>query len=136
VDSLQLSVSTSSVHKPKPRTPNGTRIYAIGDVHGRADLLGSLLARIDSDLKAYPVARSVQVFLGDYIDRGPCSRQVIDLLVARRRRHTVLYLKGNHETLAAEFLNNPSVLTRWQQMGGASTLLSYGISAAPHTDPG
>jgi serine/threonine protein phosphatase 1 len=75
------------------------RIYAVGDVHGRADLLVELLARIDADLKANPIARSIQVFLGDYIERGPNSREVLDRLVARRRHYSMLYLNGNHATL-------------------------------------
>ena len=66
--------------KRQPRIPADQRIYAIGDVHGRADLLTDVFGQIDSDLKARPIETSVQVFLGDYIDRGPHSRQVIDLL--------------------------------------------------------
>jgi serine/threonine protein phosphatase 1 len=73
------------------------RIYAVGDVHGRTDLL----ARIDADPKANPIARPIQLFLGDYIDRGPNSREVLDRLVARRRHYSMLYLKGNHETYVA-----------------------------------
>ena len=63
--------------KRQPRIPADQRIYAIGDVHGRADLLTDVFGQIDSDLKARPIETSVQVFLGDYIDRGPHSRQVM-----------------------------------------------------------
>ena len=77
----------SQIQTAKPRIPDDMRIYAIGDVHGRADLLVQLLARIDTDLKVNPIAQSIQVFLGDYIDRGPHSREVLDVLVARRRNH-------------------------------------------------
>jgi serine/threonine protein phosphatase 1 len=110
------------------------RIYAVGDVHGRADLLARLLARIDADLSAHPIARPCQVFLGDYIDRGPHSRQVIDLLIAWRRRHEMLFLKGNHEDFALEFLSDPTKLSEWKQVGGMSTLLSYGVKTAGRTD--
>ena len=75
----------SQIQTAKPRIPENLRIYAIGDVHGRADLLAQLLTRIDTDLKVSPIAQSIQVFLGDYIDRGPHSREVLDILVARRR---------------------------------------------------
>jgi serine/threonine protein phosphatase 1 len=113
--------------KAAPRVPDDIRVYAIGDVHGRADLLAALFDRIDADLHANPIGRPVQVLLGDYIDRGPQSRQVLDLLVARRRQHDMLYLKGNHETFAAQFLSDPSALLSWKRVGGLTTLLSYDV---------
>ena len=124
----------SSRKVARPCIPGGVRIYAVGDVHGRADLLAPLLARIDVDLSAHPITRPCQVFLGDYIDRGPHSRQVIDLLIARRRRHEMLFLKGNHEDFALEFLSDPTKLSEWKQVGGISTLLSYGVKIAGRTD--
>ena len=119
----------------KPRVPSGRRIYAVGDVHGRADLLYDLFMRIDDDLKARPIADSVHVFLGDYVDRGPNSRQVIDLLIARRRQHNVLFLKGNHEECALQFLSDPTMLSAWRDMGGLSTLVSYGVAPTRRNDP-
>ena len=119
----------------KPQVPHGTRIYAIGDVHGRADLLSVLFDRIDADLKAFPVEQTVQVLLGDYIDRGPNSREVIDILIARKRQHSMVYLKGNHESFAVEFLNNPSVLPEWKLAGGINTLLSYGVTPSSRDNP-
>ena len=80
-----------------PRLPPGIRIYVVGDVHGRADLLGSVLARIDMDLATNPRARSIELFLGDYVDRGPESRQVIDQLTQRSQSREAVFLKGNHE---------------------------------------
>jgi serine/threonine protein phosphatase 1 len=127
-------VLASSRQVARPCIPGGVRIYAVGDVHGRADLLTRLLARIDADLSAHPIARPCQVFLGDYIDRGPHSRQVIDLLIAWRRRHEMLFLKGNHEDFALEFLSDPTKLSEWKQVGGMSTLLSYGVKTAGRTD--
>ena len=131
-----FGVALASLRKvARPCIPAGLRIYAVGDVHGRADLLAPLLARIDADLSAHPIAQPCQVFLGDYIDRGAHSRQVIDLLIARRRRHQMLFLKGNHEDFALEFLSNPTKLSEWKQVGGLSTLLSYGVKIADRTDP-
>ena len=119
----------------RPCVPAGRRIYAIGDIHGRADLLSELFTRIDDDLRARPIADSIQVFLGDYIDRGTNSRQVIDLLIARRRRRDALFLKGNHEDCAVQFLSDPTVLPAWQSIGGVHTLLSYGVMPARGDDP-
>jgi serine/threonine protein phosphatase 1 len=128
--SLAWKVFGSKLRAQQPLVPAGRRIYAIGDIHGRADLLADLLSRIDSDLKERPTPGAIEVFIGDYIDRGPDSRQVIDLLIARRRRHNVLFLKGNHEACALQFLKEPMILTKWKRMGGINTLLSYGVTPA------
>jgi serine/threonine protein phosphatase 1 len=111
------------------------RIYAIGDVHGRADLLKKMLDVIDQTLVTQPVERVVQVLLGDYIDRGPNSREVIQILLARRRRHAMICLKGNHESYAARFLDDPSILSEWRRVGGVNTLLSYGLQPSANDDP-
>lgn len=121
--------------RAQPSVPTGRRIYAIGDVHGRLDLLATLLTRIDRDLKARPIAGAIEVFLGDYIDRGPDSRQVIDLLIARRRQQDVLFLKGNHEAYALQFLRDPMILSEWRHMGAISTLLSYGVTPGRGDEP-
>lgn len=123
------------VRRTKPRAPAGVRIYAVGDIHGRADLLASLLQRIDRDLKARPVARALQVFLGDYIDRGSGSRLVLDLLIERRRQHETVFLKGNHEFYALAVLTKPSILPEWMRVGGIATLASYGVKPSGRTDP-
>jgi serine/threonine protein phosphatase 1 len=132
---LAWKLTALEAPKARPSTPAGKRIYAVGDIHGRADLLSELFGRIDEDLKARPTIDSVQVFLGDYIDRGPNSRQVIDLLIGRRRRRNVLFLKGNHEDCALRFLSDPTVLPAWQSIGGVHTLLSYGVMPARGEDP-
>jgi serine/threonine protein phosphatase 1 len=132
---LALKLLALGAPKARPCVSAGRRIYAVGDIHGRADLLSELFMRIDDDLKARPTIDSVQVFLGDYIDRGPSSRQVIDLLIARRRRRDVLFLKGNHEDCAVQFLSDPTVLPAWQSIGGVHTLLSYGVMPARGDDP-
>ena len=113
--------------KRRPSVPEGVRIYAIGDIHGRVDLLLKLFGRIEADLAVRPVPQPLQVFLGDYIDRGPDSSQVLDLLVARERSIRSIFLKGNHEEYLIEFLRHPPVLADWQRFGGLQTLLSYGL---------
>jgi serine/threonine protein phosphatase 1 len=110
-----------------PRVPEGVRIYAVGDVHGRADLLHQVLSRVDADLVTYPHCRPLQIFLGDYIDRGPSSRTVLDLLIHRARTHAVVCLKGNHESYFHAFLQDPDVLVAWRLFGGLETLRSYGL---------
>lgn len=125
---------TSRKKKKKPRVPDGIRIYAVGDIHGRADLLDGVLRRIDADLAANPVSIGIEVYLGDYVDRGPASREVIDRLVERNRTFRAVFLKGNHETYLMGFASNPSILEDWQQFGGLETLVSYGI--APEINAG
>src|ERR1700743_3190999 len=100
-----------SIAKPRrtnqPQLPEGLRIYAIGDVHGRADLLEQLFALIDEDLRHRPPQRAIHVLLGDYVDRGPASRAVIALILARSARHEVVALKGNHDALLLRAIDEP-----------------------------
>src|SRR5689334_16844310 len=131
---LAWNLLTADVRKERPRVPAGRRIYAVGDVHGRADLLTQLFMRIDDDLRARPHAHATQIFLGDYIDRGPHSRQVIDLLIDRQRSHQTMFLKGNHEDCMLQVLADPAVFAEWKMIGGLSTVLSYGIAPAGHHD--
>src|ERR1700761_7078439 len=107
--------------------PADTRIYAVGDIHGRADLLIETIDRIDEDRKRRPISRTLEVYLGDYIDRGPDSKMVIDLLSMRLVHHGALCLCGNHEDLMRRFLQDPAHLRHWRQLGGAQTLASYGV---------
>ncbi len=108
--------------------PEDLRIYAIGDVHGRADLLGSLVAAIEADLRAYPIEQVVEVYLGDYVDRGSDSRNVLDILrTGPRHRGQRVCLKGNHEAMLLAFLDNPATFSMWRRHGGLATLASYGV---------
>ena len=119
---------TAAPSPSEPRLPSGVRIYAIGDIHGRLDLLEALYGLIDEDRAASPVTHNVEVFLGDYIDRGSNSKQVIDWFLAGPNRSSKrVTLMGNHEFFALEFLNNASVLSSWGQYGGLETLFSYGL---------
>lgn len=114
--------------------PADTRIYAVGDIHGRADLLIEVIARIDDDIRRRPVAHAVEVYLGDYIDRGPQSRTVIDLLAVRLVANHAICLRGNHEAVMEGFLQDPSILHYWQQLGGMQTLASYGVELRNGTE--
>ncbi|MDQ6704200.1 MAG: metallophosphoesterase, partial [Pseudomonadota bacterium] len=118
-----------------PLLPEGLRIYAVGDVHGRADLLKQLFSRVDEDLKEHPIAETIHIFLGDYIDRGQDSAAVLDLLIERARTHRMSCLKGNHELFLSEFLENPGVLKHWAQYGALPTLASYGLTPIINADP-
>ncbi len=111
----------------KARLPDGLRVYAIGDIHGCTHLLRLQLAQIEADEQLHPSARSIIVFLGDYIDRGPDSRGTIDLLLACQKMQKVVFLKGNHETLIRRFLDTPRSLNDWRSLGGLETLVSYGL---------
>lgn len=120
-------VESTQVLRAPAALPPGIRIYAIGDIHGRADLLEKLLGKVDADRKRRPVERTIAVFLGDYIDRGPSSKDVLDLLLDYRSIFESVFLKGNHEKFAIDFLQNPSMLENWRSCGGFETLLSYGL---------
>lgn len=109
--------------------PDGQRVYAIGDIHGRADLLKKLLADIQRDaLGGDYKGRPILVFLGDYIDRGFQSREVIDVLLGDLMSpFDTYFLKGNHEAAMLQFLSEPGMGPRWIEHGGAETLVSYGV---------
>jgi serine/threonine protein phosphatase 1 len=133
---LNLAWRSRSLRKEEepPRVPDGVRIYAIGDVHGRADLLAQVLADIDGDLAMRPSPRAIHVFLGDYVDRGPDSREVLDQLVERAQTHELICLKGNHESYLVDFLSDSAIFDAWRQFGGAETLLSYGLTPSLKPD--
>lgn len=110
-----------------PPLEPGQRIYAIGDIHGRADLLSNLIDLIDQDAAEYEGSASI-IFLGDYIDRGFQSRQVIDLILSGRLSNYDVYcLKGNHEEAMLQFIADPEFGPRWASYGGRETLVSYGV---------
>jgi diadenosine tetraphosphatase ApaH/serine/threonine PP2A family protein phosphatase len=114
---------------PEDSGQNG-RLYVIGDIHGRLDLLDQLIDRIHSDVESCS-GPSLTVTLGDYIDRGPSSRQVIDRLLANPFPGDYVPLKGNHEALLETFLKQPQIGDYWRQLGGLETLHSFGIPVAP-----
>lgn len=109
--------------------PEGKCIYAIGDVHGRRDLLDRLIEQIEADARTLPDGTVCQiVFLGDYIDRGFQSRDVIELLISDRLdAFETVYLMGNHEEALLRFLEDASFGKQWVRYGGGETLYSYGF---------
>jgi serine/threonine protein phosphatase 1 len=113
---------------PTATVPAGTRVYAIGDVHGRLDLLQELHQQIRDHAREYPIERCVVVHIGDYIDRGHESRQTIDYLTdSPLPGFETVYLLGNHERTLLEFLDDLSVGPGWLRYGGRETLFSYDI---------
>jgi len=113
----------------RPSLPAELRIYAIGDIHGRLDLLNELLARISADIALRPAVRPLYVFLGDYIDRGSASRETIDRLIEHGKTHESVFLKGNHELIAIKCLSDRGLFDQWLRLGGLETLVSYGVPA-------
>lgn len=114
--------------RPKPALSGG-RTYAIGDVHGRLDLLHELSGLIEDDTATRPPAQPVRiVLLGDFIDRGPHSQALIDLCMRLTAETSAIVLKGNHEaTLVDVWRGNHDALEMWLAHGGAATLSSYGV---------
>lgn len=107
--------------------PNeNTRLYAIGDIHGRADLLERAIAAIHSDVEVHG-GDALTVTLGDYVDRGPASRAVIERLAANPFPTPYVALRGNHEAMMEDFLADPAVGVQWRPQGGDQTLHSYGV---------
>ncbi len=111
-----------------PRAPENSRLYAIGDIHGRLDLLHRLHRQILDDAKDARDKRKVIIYVGDYVDRGPDSFGVIDSLINEPlegfEHH---FLKGNHEDLLISFLKAGTGADMWLGNGGRHTLESYGI---------
>ena len=117
-----------------PSLPPGVRIYAVGDIHGCLDLLDELLARINDDMSSRPAVRPLSIFLGDYIDRGPSSRETIDRLIEHAGANESVFLKGNHEQIAISSLRDRGLFERWMRLGGLETLMSYGITPGASSD--
>jgi len=116
-------------HPRYPPAPTGETLYVIGDIHGRADCLAQAHAQIDRDARAGD-SRTLEIYLGDYVDRGPDSKAVLDLVAARARSRRVVTLRGNHETAMEAFLAGRLPFSAWRPLGGAETLLSYGLAPA------
>ncbi len=111
-----------------PRVPDGTRVYAIGDIHGRADLLADLQEQILTDARTAGAPRKVLVYLGDYVDRGPESAAVIESLATKPLDgFETVHLKGNHEDFLIAFMETGALGRSWLMNGGTATLKSYGI---------
>jgi serine/threonine protein phosphatase 1 len=112
----------------KPNGARGYRAYVIGDVHGRLDLLDQLLAKIECDRSEHPARKTLLVFLGDLIDRGPQSAQVIErVLQFSSDGVRTVFLLGNHEEVLLRILDGDIwLIPSWLRFGGAQCLQSYG----------
>jgi serine/threonine protein phosphatase 1 len=116
-------------HEARPSGAEGYRAYVIGDVHGRLDLLNRLLGQIHAEIAERPAKKILLVFLGDLVDRGPSSAQVVERL---RTYHAdgvrTVFLLGNHEEVLLRILDgDTSLISSWLQFGGAECLRSYGV---------
>ena len=122
--------------EPGPAGARGHRAYAVGDIHGRIDLLEHLLAKIHSDLQRRPARKTLLVFVGDLIDRGPSSAQVIERLRCYRRDGVQpVFLLGNHEEVLLRIVGgDSSIVDSWLQFGGLQCLQSYGVKLASIRD--
>jgi serine/threonine protein phosphatase 1 len=106
----------------------GEVIYAVGDVHGRLDLLRRLDALITADLAKRQPRHSRLVMLGDYVDRGADSKGVVEHLSTRKKLCSEeIFLRGNHEQVLLDFLEEADVLGSWCHFGGLETLYAYGL---------
>jgi len=115
--------------------PDGVRVYAIGDIHGRLDLLRALHEKIQRDIEASQPEETIVVYMGDYVDRGPNAKGVIGTLIRGVPFHAEThYLKGNHEDALLTFLEDPGFLRLWRDYGGIETLASYGIKVPQDAD--
>lgn len=118
-----------------PPAPGGTVIYAVGDIHGRFDLLMRLCKRIEQDAREESPKKPVEIYLGDYVDRGPDSAKVIGWLLERKTKRNVVLLRGNHEHILESFLDKSTDFREWRQLGGLETLASYGVDPEILQDP-
>ncbi len=109
--------------------PEGARAYAIGDIHGRLDLLDRLLERIEADVRSRPIRRTHIIFLGDLVDRGPDSRGVVERLRNFRPDWArPVFLSGNHEEAFLRAIGGDvKIFQDWLRFGGAECLKSYGL---------
>lgn len=120
--------------RPGGTLPAGKRVYAVGDIHGRLDLLEDLLRRMEADDAARGPADTIVIFLGDLIDRGPDSAQVVQrLLELGAQTDKVRFLLGNHEEVFLKSMaGERKALPFFLRIGGKETVLSYGIGEAEY----
>lgn len=115
---------------PRAATPDGTVVYAVGDIHGRADLLRELLDGIRHDARLRPARRRVLVTLGDYVNRGPECRAVVDLLLSPGLGgFEFVSLMGNVEQAMLRYLDGEmAIAINWLEYGGIETAAAYGVA--------
>ena len=121
------------MHEPGHLRP-GLRVYAVGDIHGYADLLGRMATLVAEDLARRPTPEVLTVFIGDYIDRGPASASVIDRLNRQDFPTSLVTLRGNHEQMFLDSLDDRDAIELWLMNGGAATAESYGLALDRYSD--
>jgi len=111
-----------------PAVPKGTRVYAVGDIHGSLELLREMHELIEQDSRVLQPERLVLIYLGDYVDLGEKTRETLDYLIDEPLKgFERIYLRGNHEEFLLNFLEDASLAPMWLPNGGDTTLLSYGV---------
>ena len=125
--------SAAAESAPPPAIPAGRRAYAVGDVHGRADLFAALITAVDADDAARGAAQTTIVLLGDLVDRGPDSAGVVALARAWQARRPLRALMGNHEEMFLDSFDSEEVLRQFLRFGGRETVLSYKIDSVTYT---
>lgn len=116
-------------HPAGHAVPDGERIYAIGDIHGRADLFDAMIEAVDRDDAGRGAAATTVILLGDLVDRGPDSAGVIDRAIAWGARRSVRLIAGNHEEMFLDAFDNVDTLRHFLRYGGDATVLSYPVRA-------
>jgi len=119
----------------KPSVGAGVLVYAVGDIHGRLDLLSRIVDKIERHADLLGVEEPTIVFLGDYIDRGPQSKEVVDFILKEMPRgFDIVCLRGNHEQMMLDFLDDAERGYGWCMNGGTETLRSYGVLRPNQTE--
>lgn len=127
---VKALINLVAKRRPQLRSvPEGQRVYAVGDIHGRLDLLEQLLQEIQSDHTARGMADALVIFLGDLVDRGPDSRGVVERLMGYRDEPLpTRFLMGNHEEVFLRALDGDAKALKFLiRIGGRATIQSYGI---------
>jgi serine/threonine protein phosphatase 1 len=119
-----------SAPQAHPAIPQGERVYAVGDIHGRLDLFEALVEAIERDDASRAAADTTVILLGDLVDRGPASAGVIALAREWQQRRRVRILAGNHEEMFLRSFEEIEMLRHFIRHGGRETILSYGVPRA------
>lgn len=128
----KLTRGLMSAEVPTPKGKDGARAYGVGDIHGRLDLLDAMIEKIERDVRGRASKRTFIIFLGDYIDRGPASANVIERLRTFNPDYaTPVFLSGNHEEVLLRILGGEHrLIAGWLKFGGAECAASYGLDPA------
>ena len=119
---------------PNGRIPEGRLVVAVGDTHGRLDLLEQLWPQISDVARLSSARQRTLVFLGDFVDRGLQSRELVERLLTGFAGFDAVFLKGNHDETLLQFLDDPKLGEVWRNFGGLETLRSYGVEHKPGGD--